>query len=72
MRDGSCVPFRFPLPSDSLKVEIGNDTQVDDRLPDGVKQTGFVRLDNSTVMPTDRISRDLKRGYRVIFNGDIA
>ena len=51
MHEGSCVPVRFPIPPESLKVEVGNDTQVDDRLPDGVKQTGLVRLDNSTVTP---------------------
>ena len=42
----------YPIPPESFKVEVeeGNATEVTDgELPDGIKQTGLVRLDNSTV-----------------------
>ena len=42
----------YPIPPESFKVEVeeGNATEVTDGgLPDGIKQTGLVRLDNSTV-----------------------
>ena len=52
MRDGGCVPSVYPIPPESFKVEVeeGNATEATDGgLPEGVKQTGLVKLDNSTV-----------------------
>ena len=52
MRDGNCVPSVYPIPPESFKVEVeeGNATEATDgNLPEGVKQTGLVKLDKTTV-----------------------
>ena len=54
MRDGGCIPSVYPIPPESFKVEVeeGNATvTTEGGLPEGVKQTGLVKLDNSTVRP---------------------
>ena len=53
MREGGCVPSIYPIPPESFKVEVedGNatETTTDGELPEGIKQTGLVKLDGTTV-----------------------